>query len=649
MTENQKTNKAKTMKLGVLSRDYTFNRDAIDEENRTIEVSFSSEEPYLRWFGYEILDHATKSVDLSRLRNAGAVLVDHNYGAQIGVVEDVVIASDRKGRAKVRFAKNQRAEQEWQDVLDGIRQHISVGYRVHEMVLEKKDKNGPDTYRVTKWEPYEISFVAVPADPTVGVGRGQQNSEFEVVIHHEDSEEKMFEKDAKEKQESTEQSNQAQTQTRQFSDVSVIQSDASRAERVRIREINAIVEKFGRDAFGEIGNQFVENGQSVDDFRKVVLEKMGKPAATQIPVPSAEIGLSKKETKQYSIVRAIHAMASGNRKLAAFEMEASNAVADMLGVEAKGFYVPFDVLSRDVFGQQRDLNVGTASAGGNLVATNLLASSFIDLLRNKMVTMKLGAQMLSGLVGNIAIPRATGGATAYWVGEGSAPTESQGTFDQVTMSPKTSGAFTDLTRRLLLQSSIDVEAFVRNDLAAVLALEMDRVGINGSGSSNQPRGILNTSGIGAVVGGTNGAAPTWDHIVDLETEVAVDNADVGNLAYLTNTKVRGKLKKTEKFADTNGNPVFSDSKDTPLNGYAAGITNQVPSNLDKGTATGVCSAIIFGNFNDLIYGQWGALDILVDPYSASNSGTTRVVALQDVDVAIRHAVSFSAMVDALTA
>lgn len=214
------------------------------------------------------------------------------------------------------------------------------------------------------------------------------------------------------------------------------------------------------------------------------------------------------------------------------------------------------------------------------------------------------------------------------------------------MSPKTIGAFTDISRRLTLQSSLDVEAMVNRDLATVLGLGIQQAAINGSGASNQPSGLL-TQITASVIGGTNGAAPTWANIIKLETDVAVGNADVGTLGYLTNARVRGKLKSTEKFGSTNGMPVYEAGSE-PLNGYRAGITNAVPSNLVKGSSGSTCSAIIFGNFADLIIGMWGGLDIMVDPYTGSTAGTIRVVALQDVDIALRNVASFATMVDALT-
>ncbi|MCA9808230.1 MAG: phage major capsid protein, partial [Cyanobacteria bacterium HKST-UBA06] len=367
-----------------------------------------------------------------------------------------------------------------------------------------------------------------------------------------------------------------------------------------------------------------------------------------------EIGMDESDLKRYSMTRAIQAIVEGDFKgRAGFEyecsLEAMKKTSAVPRAGNRGFLVPYDVLAkREVHAvNQRDLVVGTSTAGGHLVATNLLASSFIDLLRNKMVIMQAGATMLPDMVGNIAIPRQTGGATAYWLAENGAVTESQQAFDQVAMSPKTVGAYTDISRLLLKQSSIGLEDFVKGDLSTTLALAIDLAAIHGSGSSNQPTGIIATSGIGSVALGTNGAAPDRDTLIDLETEVAIDNADLGTLAYMTNTKVRGKLKKT---ATDSGSGLFVwDNTDTPTNGYRALVTNQVSSALTKGTSSGVCSAILFGNWADLILAFWGGLDIEVDPYSQSTTGAVRIVAFQSLDVAVRHPQSFAACLDALTA
>jgi HK97 family phage major capsid protein len=370
-----------------------------------------------------------------------------------------------------------------------------------------------------------------------------------------------------------------------------------------------------------------------------------------------QLGLSEKEIRGFSLVRTIAALANpGDRTLqaaAARDLDICNAAAAMLDREARGTVIPLEVLRDNFpFPNVRGLSVGTAGAGGNLVETDVVGASFIDLLTNHLVVKQLGAQVLTDLHGNVAIPRQTGGATAYWVAEAGAPTESDQAFDQVLLTPHTCGAYTDYTRRLLLQSSIDIEAFVRLDLAKRITTAVDLAAINGSGSSNQPRGILNTSGIGSVAGGTDGAVPSLQNIVALETATAIANADIGSLGYLTNAKVRGKLKATDKTTGGYGQFIWGDAPSTPgfgeVNGYRAAVSNQVPSNLTKGASSGICSAILFGNWADLVVGMWGGLDILVDPYTNSTTGTIRVVAFQDVDIGLRHPESFSAMLDALT-
>lgn len=613
----------------------------VDAEARTAWLALSSETPVERSWGIEVLDHTAKAIRMDRLANGGAVLADHDHRDVIGVIEQVRLDADRVARALVRFGKGARASEVFADVVDGIRRHVSVGYRIHAAKLEE-ERDGVPTYRVTDWEPYEVSIVSVPADPRVGIGRSDDADPEPPAAAPATPEPEAAEARAEDTPESPAPAAPA------VPEITIMSENQATldAERKRTADILAMGKQFARYGADDMAREFVTSGKSADEFRQLVLDKVAAA-----PAPDASIGLSDKEAQQFSFLRAIRALsakgtnARAAREEAAFEFECSAAVARKLGKEAQGIMVPFDV-------QKRDLTVGTATAGGNTVATNLLAGNFIDLLRNRLSVMRTGAQMLAGLVGDVAIPRQTGAATAYWVAESGAPTESQQAFDQVPLAPKTVGAYTDISRKLILQSSMDIEAFVRNDLARVLGLEIDRAALNGSGSSNQPRGVLQTSGIGSVVGGTNGAAPSWANIVELWSDVAVENADFGSTGFLTNAKVAGKLMTTEKASGTAQFvcPGFPGADGTTTFGGArAVISNQVPSNLTKGTASGICSAILFGNFADLIIGMWGGLDLTVDPYSGSTSGTVRVVALQDVDVAVRHVQSFSAMLDALTA
>lgn len=626
-----------TIKTGRLSRSFTLQREAVNAEARTVSLAFSSEQGVERWFGTEILDHSPQAVRLGRLAGGGPLLVDHDSRDHIGTVESVEIGADRVGRAVVRFGKSARADEVFNDVVDGIRRNVSVGYEIHSMVMTEAANDGAlAVYRATDWEPLEISIVSIPADTSVGVGRSQQIGDNETTIVAAEPLAKADEALSEQLINSEIESEQENTAMPQVNE----QEQEARGHDNAVRNINEIMtigHQFAQRGGVETAREFIAEGKTdVNAFRAAMMDKL---STAHSDARDLDIGLSAKETQNFSMVRAINALVTGDWTKAGFEREASRALAGKLGRDARGFFVPNEV-------QRRDLTVGTPTAGGHTVATDRLASDFITMLVNRMLTVEMGAKVLSGLQGNVAIPRQTGGATAYWIAEGSAPTESQQAFDQVPMSPKTVGAFSDISRKLLLQSSIGVEQFVRGDLATVLALALDLAAINGSGSGNQPTGILNVAGIGSVVGGTNGAAPTWANIVDLESQVSIANADIGSLGYLINAKTRGKLKTTSKVSGQNG--FIFEAGETPLNGYRAGVTNQVPSNLTKGTANGICSALIFGNWADLVIGQWGALDIMVDPYTGSASGTVRVVALQDADIAVRNAASFAAMKDALT-
>ncbi len=633
-----------------------YQRDKIDAEARTVELAFASDEPYERWWGTEILDCTAAAVDLSRLNNRHPLLLDHNTGRQIGVIERAWVDADRRARALVRFSRGALGEEIFQDVLDGIRELVSVGYSIDEIVLESRTDD-ESTYRVTRWTPYEVSIVSVPADATVGVGRSMASAGAAPAQPKENPVSDI--------------TTAAPAAAPAAPDVRVITSDAIKAERERMLAIRAMGQAH---SMVDLADKAVNDGTTVDAFRTAVLDKLVEAGKLKPAPTSADIGLSDKEKRSYSVVRLMHALLEPNDKeaqaRAAFEIEASVAarklrpVDDMGGAHAAhrsvGFTVPTDVLGGPVGFErsaaadaaallrramaQRDLVVGTPTAGGNLVATDLLVSSFIDLLRNRMVMGTLGATVLDGLVGNVAIPSQTLGATTYWVTEGNAPTESQQAFGQVTLTPKTVGMWTDFSRKTLLQATPAIEMLVRADLAAGIATEIDRVGVAGSGTGAEPRGVLNTAGIGAVVGGANGLAPTYDHAVQLEEQVAIANADVGRLAYLTNAKMRAKLKLTQVFSGTNGHPVWQGNE---VNGYTAVASNQVPSNLTKGSSAGVCSAIVFGNWADVLIGMWGGLDLILDPYALATSGGRRIVALQDVDVAVRRAASFAAMLDAL--
>lgn len=367
----------------------------------------------------------------------------------------------------------------------------------------------------------------------------------------------------------------------------------------------------------------------------------------EAPPPLAPL-MGADELRSYSLRKALLYLAdpAAHSRAAGLETEISSRARslDLTREHERGLFVPFEVLARD-------LTVGAPTAGGNLVANEVHRDKIADLLRPASAAIAAGAEVISGLQGNVAIPRLSGGTQIQWVPENTAPTEGAPTFGlDISLTPKTAAGWVDIGRRLMLQTGGDIQSLIARDLRAGIATAMDLAAIAGTGTSNQPRGILNTVGIGSVAGGTNGAAPTYDNCVDLEAAVANQNTLLERPAFVTNSRVRAKLEKTQMFGGTNGVPVWrSDRGGDVLKGRSAYVTNNVPSNLTKGTSTGVCSAIIFGNWSDLLIGVWGAgVTLLVDPYSNSTIGGLRLVILVDCDVAVRYATSFSAMLDALT-
>jgi HK97 family phage major capsid protein len=355
-------------------------------------------------------------------------------------------------------------------------------------------------------------------------------------------------------------------------------------------------------------------------------------------VPSAYPagGFDKKWDKRYSLLRAIDLCLQG-KPVDGYEGEVSQEIAKRAGSTPRGFYVPMSLpMGR---GERRDLDT---TSGAGAVQQSHLNGRFIDVLRNRSVLLSLGATLLDGLTGDVAIPKQTAGGNAYWIAEAGAPTESSPTIGQVLLQPKTVGAYVDVTRKLIKQTSLDIEMMVRRDLTQVLGIELDRVGSNGSGVGAEPEGILQNDSITTVAIGDDGGDPTWAKVVELESVVATANADVRSMAYLTSNYGRGKLKSTEK--GSSGYPYHLWSENNTVNGHRAVSTSQIPSDLTKGEGEDL-TALIFGDFSSLVFGTWGGIDVNFDPMTFSNTGAVRIVALMDTCVKFRRVESFAKIVD----
>ena len=608
----------------------------VSEDERTIEFPFSSEYPVARYFGNEVLQHDIRSADLARLNDAAPLLFNHDPDRVIGVVERAWIDGQKKrGYATVKFSRNAFAQEVLADVKDGVLRNVSFGYAINDM-----EQRGSGEFLATSWAPYEISVVSIPADPTVGVGRS-------------------LETDPAAPAASPTPETEPEVPMENTPDLTAVRAEAAaeaaKAERSRIAGITALTAKHGMD---DLGRQLVEGGRSLDEARAAVLDKLGiKPVETVAPVEMAT-----QERAGYSITAGIRAMLTGDwsSREAGLVRDISREVekSGVAKTTERSFFVPFSALG----GQRATYVTSGATTGGNLVQTDLMDQDFIEFLRNNGVMLQLGVRTMPGLVGNVAIPRRSGVASTYYLStQTTAITQSESTFDQVTLAPKNLAALSKYSRQTLLQGTPGIEELVRRDLTDGINLAIDLGILNGSGSAGQPTGIMQTSGIGSVAMGTNGAAVTLEKIVDLEAAVMNVNGAVnpGNVAYLTNYKVLAALKKIRAGGSTTGDGPFLFNTDgstlgrgpTPgtLNGYPLAPTNQVPSNLVKGSSGSVCSALLMGDFSQAIVGFWGnGLEITVgEDADDFSKALTSVRGIVTYDVAVRDPKSFAAILDIL--
>jgi len=630
-----------------------------------LDVVASSEQPYLRADGWEepwveVLGHKPEEVDLSRLKNGAAVFANHDRFsgigktplASIGKVESARLDAGRI-RATLAISPREALEDLRKDIELGLVSKISIGYQIQERVLVKAgDRSAAPIYRVTRWQPFEISLVDVPADDTVGVGRTIELADASACRivdiadpatagHPQSTESPLCVANA---EQTAAAGHPILERTLIMTDHLAAPTqpqttvhDAVAAERARVAEIAALAEQYKTYLMANEAADAVRNGCSAEQFKDHVLKAIYSRHANSEQV---QIGLTPKERRRYSFGRALQASLTGDWSKAGFERECSQAVAQQMGRQAEGFFLPTDMLTRD-------FNVGTSTEAGNLVATDLRTDLFTDVLRNSLVLGQLGAVVLSGLTSSIAIPRKSTASTIGTLTEIGSQTETAPATAQPSLTPKRVGAFVEVSKQAIIQSAMALETMIRDDLVMGAAVLIENLAINGNGTSPQHAGIRNTTGIGTVVGGTNGLAPAWSHFVDLESACANANAEPDRLAgYLINSKTRGKLKQTQFATNL---PMIWQPGAQPLNGYRALVSNNVPSNLTKGTSTTVCSAALFGSdWSMEVIGLFGAPDVTVDPYSKADTGQVKITLNQFADSVVRQPGAFAKIDDLLS-
>jgi HK97 family phage major capsid protein/HK97 family phage prohead protease len=588
----------------------------IQSRDGAFTFSASSEAPVERYFGTETLDHREGAVDMGRINSGAApLLFNHNWDDPIGMVDGGEI---RDGRLEVSATlfKTDRAR-EVEAMIDGGLRNVSIGYQINEMV-----ERSPGDYLVTNFEPHEVSIVTVPADFSVGLGRLEDQVKPVRVIRAKSETAQTAE--AME----DDMSDQKTAPAAETAEIEITREaqrhDPVQAEKTRQKAINNLGEASGIDR--DTIQDWIATGADLERVSEdiVAIQKERHSAANS----AAILDLSPKEVKRYSVIRAINATLSNNWHKAGLELECHKTLQDRSNQdthEPTSFFVPRDVqVSRNSYAQ-RDFNVAGA---GNLVGTDHMGSAFIDLLRNASVVFSSGATVMSGLRGNVAIPKMTAGSTAYWLAnETTAITESQPTIGQVTLSPKNVAALTEVSHQMLQQGDPSAEAIVMNDLASSVALAADIGALRGDDTGGDPLGIIETPNIGAFTG----TSLDYAAVLNAQEDIVAANADrLGSIAYVCDPATATKLKTRVKFAGTDSPIWTGDYRNGTCADIPARATNQMAANT-----------MLLGAWSALIIGEWGTLELAVNPAQNFAAGTIGLRAWYTMDAAVRYPGAFS--------
>ena len=599
-----------------------------EPEDNVLMFTLSSETPYERWWGVEVLDHSESAVDMSRLKNRAPFLWNHNASEYLGVIEDAYI-EEKKIHIKVRFSDRPFAKEKYADCKAGILCKTSVGYQPQDLKWTG-EKDNLDTYLVTKWMPLEGSLVTIPADDSVGT----KDLDWEKFLRCDASELRSVNiLDLPDELLNKKNKPDGGTMT------VVIENpnDAALQERNRISEIAAMGDKF---KLSDLARKLIEDGTELSAARSEFIKNL---PSSQKPIAAPALNLTKKEKERFSILKIARASRDATVDLS-FERSVSDAIALSTGMAPNGFYVPMNELS------VKSQNITNPTQGGNLVPTEL-STNMIEFLTNATLVGNLGITIFSGLVGNYDVPEETNEFGWTWVGENEEAEAQTATTALIEFRNKTISSYSEITKNMLMQSDISVEDFVRRKLLIGIAKGIDAAAINGNGIK-QPRGILQTAGVNSVSLGNDGAAITFDKMIDMRTKIAVDNALQGRIAYMTNSSVIGDL---QKLKTTAGEYLWKGTS-TPMTEIGRGFINQIPvyetqqmpSNLTKGTGTNL-SSIILADWSMLAMAMWGVLDIASNTQGKTfKSGGVEMVAFQTVDIKPLKKDSFCIINDVVT-
>lgn len=641
----------KNIELGNLNRSFKIDNSNIDIENRLVKFALSSEEPYQRFFGMEILSHEKSAIDLSRLMNGAPLLAEHDPTKQIGIIESVSLDKDKVLRCVARFSKNPLAQEYFQDIVDGIKTKVSVGYTVTSMIKIGEQKNEKtfetiDIYLVDGWIPHEGSIVSIPADDSVGIGRSHEAvitiaarqvdkdespqeqpvaayvqidsniveqvsvADFEAGSvdtkgkkpqPQEDDEEDEDEDDEDRSNKDLENNSntEANTDKEKFDKGLNTSENNNNPKKIITRNNNNMLENENLAeilAIGaqhkefELANEFATSGKTAKQLLAAILEK-------KLSTPSRVDAGVKRELDTFDLNGYLREMVEGSGNMTAFAKELDQ---DFRGRSKNGGLV----LPRSVYQKaQRDYVVGTPSAGGN-VAQNQFRPDLIEALYNDSIMLGIVSHYPSATgTSSVTYPVANGRNTFQMVPEKGRATASNATFDHVTFTPHTASGRTEISREMVKQSGVrPIESFVVSTLLASFDEFRDNELLNGTGTDGRILGIFNQTGTNPIALPAGGL--DWATVVKMKAEIAYQNAKKGRMAYLTNSRVEGHLQSVQKFANY-GTAILEGNT---MNGLPVLISNQI-----EGAAANQ-EAIALVNGTHTHYIEWDGYEITVNPY-----------------------------------
>lgn len=607
-----------------LARDFQGAAIEVRAADTGYAISFaaSSELPVERFFGTEILSHKEGAIQMGRISGGAApLLFNHDWNDPVGMI-DAGRIKDGRLLVDAHLFDTPRAK-EVRAMMEGGLRNVSIGYEIDAM-----DEVARGKFVATSWTPLEVSIVTVPADPSVGIGRSNDSPKPVRVTRSETAPAETSMPTKGNTMENTPVAGQTADievrengtpEQRAIAGMSAVELEQARKKAIRNLCAGANLEP-------RFADNWINSGKALEAVAEEIVAVVAERSKDVTP---AGIGMTKREADRYSITKALRAALSKDWTKAGLELEAHKAVMQQHGVTARSgtsFFVPMEIQAR--MHGRRDMTVAGASGSQYLVSTDNLPGSFIDLLRNDSVVLGLGATRLTGLVGNITIPRMTAGGTAYWLADESTQiTESQATIGQVSLSPKNVAALTEISHQLMQQSSPDVEQMVMNDLAQVLALAVDVAALRGSGNNGQPHGIVGTSGLGSF---DTDSTNTFSDVLDAQVDVMAANALRPGCAYVADPTSAALLMGRSRFASTD-TPVWNGSLlEGTMAGFPCRATNQMSANT-----------MLFGLWPSIIVAEWGQLELMVNPYSDFTRGLSAVRAWYAMDTAMRYPGAFS--------